>query len=63
MPYVEFEEENKMAAPAFSPTKKQSSIVGLIMRLGLAKSEQAANRILVVTSIIALILAVYIAFR
>ncbi|MDO8564483.1 MAG: hypothetical protein Q7R88_00630 [bacterium] len=58
MSNVSFEEEQQFTSPP-SAQKPTPTIIAWVMKLGLAKTEQAANGVLLVVALIAVALAVY----
>ena len=61
MSQVEFDEENEMMAQGSlgQSEQQEGGLIGMVIKLGLAKNKNQANIILIIVAVIALALMVY----
>lgn len=57
---ISFQEEDQMLAPRAVAPKQAGGLIGLVIKLGLAKDEKGANMVLIIVGVIAAVAAVSI---
>jgi hypothetical protein len=60
MPNVEFDENNFPSSNFQSQSNSTPALVGLIMKLGMAKTEQQANYVLITIAVCAFAATIYV---
>ena len=57
---VEFLEENEFKSDLENRSRKYKGLIGLVIKLGLAKDESGANKVLIIVAILAFVLTVFV---